>query len=276
MSFLLSSIRDLSTRFKEPAKRVLPKSVVEAFTEWAFFEDIPRFAFKGSPEEIRQDIRSKYGYEGDLLDIYAGHTGTGIMKWHHYIPLYDRYFSRFRGKTLRFLEIGVLNGGSLQMWRDYFGEQAIIYGIDINPNCKIFDGIAGNVRIGSQIDKEFLESVVREMGGVDIVLDDGSHNMRHIPRTLEYLFPLLSNGGIYMIEDLQTAYWKATGGGYHSGRNFFRFTFDVAQDMHRWYHREKSKQAAISHECTGIHIHDAMVVFDKNKTYKPFVSQVGI
>lgn len=275
MPFLLPSIKDLSKRFKEPAKRVLPKSVVEAFVEWAFFEDIPRFGFKGSPEEIKQDIRSKHGYEGDLLDIYAGHTGTGITKWHHFIPLYDRYFSQFRGKPLRFLEIGVLNGGSLQMWRNFFGEQAVIYGIDINPNCKIFDGIAGNVRIGSQIDREFLESVVREMGGVDIVLDDGSHNMKHIPQTLGYLFPLLSNGGIYMIEDLHTAYWKAQGGGYHSSRNFFRFTFDVAQDMHRWHHREKSKQTAISHECTGIHIHDSIVVFDKNQTHKPVVSQVG-
>jgi hypothetical protein len=57
-----------------------PKSVIEAFIDWAFFEDIPRFGSKGSPEEIKQDIRSKHGYEGDLLDIYAGHTGTGIVK----------------------------------------------------------------------------------------------------------------------------------------------------------------------------------------------------
>jgi hypothetical protein len=95
--------------------------------------------------------------------------------------LYDRYFSPFRGRKTRFLEIGVNKGGSLQLWRKYFGDDAIIFGININPDCEKLNGLAGQVRIGSQIDRPFLESVIKEMGGVDIVLDDGSHHMQHIP-----------------------------------------------------------------------------------------------
>lgn len=145
--------------------------------------------------DARADVVEKYGFEGDLLDIWASNSGAAVHKWHHYIPLYDRYFSAWRGTAVRFLEIGVNRGGSLQMWRRYFGEAASIFGIDINPKCAQYDGLAGQVRIGSQADGAFLESVVDEMGGIDIVLDDGSHQMAHVRETLVRLFPMLENGG---------------------------------------------------------------------------------
>lgn len=89
-----------------------------------------RFAFDKT-QDIKTDIAEKYGYHGDLLDLFISNRGAAVHKWHHYIPIYDRYFSLFRGKQIRFLEIGVSDGGSLQLWRKYFGDQAIIYGIDI-------------------------------------------------------------------------------------------------------------------------------------------------
>jgi hypothetical protein len=260
--------------FREVAKQILPKPLIKAYLRWAF-KDYATFGFPGTADDIKKDIRNKYDHQGDLLDIYASARGGVVTKWHHYFPLYERYLSPFRSKPIRFLEIGVFKGGSLQMWRDYFGNQATIYGIDINPDCKRFDGLAGQVRIGSQIDAGFLDSVINEMGGVDIILDDGSHHMEHIPITLRHLFPRLSQGGIYMIEDLHTAYWQYYGGGYNSKSNFFGLTLDIVHDMHRWYHRRRSKHAAISHECTGIHIHDSFIVFDKNKTYRPVFSQMG-
>ncbi|KAG1649487.1 putative 14 protein in nqo3 5'region [Nymphon striatum] len=111
--------------------------------------------------------------DGDLLDIYAGNEGVKVHKWHHYLPLYDRYFGQYRNTPVKFLEIGVNNGGSLQMWRRYLGPDAVLCGIDINPDCAQYDGQSGMVRIGSQDDPEFLAEVVKEMGGVDVVLDDG-------------------------------------------------------------------------------------------------------
>ncbi|MEB3324897.1 MAG: hypothetical protein VKM17_06120 [Cyanobacteriota bacterium] len=93
------------------------------------------------PSGIKKDIYEKYGDCGGLLEIFASNTGPVVHKWHHYIPLYDRYFSSFRGRKIKFLEIGVSKGGSMQMWRKYFGEDAIIYGIDIDPACERFNGL---------------------------------------------------------------------------------------------------------------------------------------
>jgi hypothetical protein len=113
------------------------------------------------------------------------------------------------------------------------------------------------------------------MGGVDIVLDDGSHHMEHIYTTLKYLFPHLSDGGIYMIEDLHTAYWRKWGGGYGVKANFFRVVRDLINDMHHWYHANSLRQAAISNSCSGIHVHDSVVVLDKNKVFEPTHSHVA-
>ena len=161
------------------------------------------------------------------------------------------------------------------MWRKYFGDQAIIYGIDVDETCRRFDAQAAQVRIGSQDDPAFLRSVVEEMGGLDFVLDDGSHHMAHIPVSLETLFPLLAEGGVYMIEDLHTAYWRGWGGGYGSSRNFFRYVDEIISDMHRWYHKRKMVHAGISDLCSGVHVHDSIVVLDKGSTYKPVHSQIG-
>jgi 23S rRNA U2552 (ribose-2'-O)-methylase RlmE/FtsJ len=182
--------------------RFAPNFIIEAIRG---SPGIGKFAFN-KDLDVKRDIQNKYGHNGDLLDLFATNKDYIVHKWHHYIPLYERYFSSFRGRKIRFLEIGVSHGGSLQMWRKYFGDDAIIFGIDIDAECEKYNGQAGQVRIGSQTDKNFLESVVKEMGGVDIVLDDGSHVMKHITTTLEYLFPSLTEVGVYMIEDLHTAY----------------------------------------------------------------------
>jgi len=150
-----------------------------------------------------------------------------------------------------------------------------IFGIDIDPKCAQFNGQAGQVRIGSQDDPIFLESVINEMGGVDLILDDGSHHMDHIQTTLNYLFPKLSDGGSYMIEDLHTAYWKNYGGGYRSKSNFFGFVSDLVDDMHHWYHLNKVKQPSVSNHCASIHIHDSIVVIEKDRVFAPTHSEIS-
>lgn len=235
--------------------------------------EIGKFKFDNATS-AKDDIESKFGFSGDLLDIYSNNKDFSIHKWHHYIPIYDRYFSRFRGSRVKFLEIGVSEGGSLQMWRSYFGPEAVIYGIDINPECKALDGLAGNVRIGSQDDKAFLESVIAEMGGVDIVLDDGSHHMKHVRKSLELMFVHLSDGGLYMIEDLSSAYWGDYGGGYYHKNNFFKYINTLINDMHHWYHYQEMNTDFAKY-CSGIHIHNSIVVLEKDKIFRPTHSIVG-
>lgn len=233
-----------------------------------------RFRFDEGAD-VAQDIRDKYGFDGDLLDMFAANQGAVVHKWHHYIPIYDRYFAPFRGTAVKFLEIGVNKGGSLQMWRRYFGPGATLFGIDINADCAQFDGQAGQVRIGSQADPEFLTKVVDEMGGVDLVLDDGSHRMDHVRASFHALFPRLAENGVYMIEDLHTAYIPRFGGGYRSGDNFFRFVRELTDDMHRWYHKKSMRHPDLGGQVSGLHIHDSIAVIDKQPVHRPVHSRVG-
>jgi hypothetical protein len=260
---------------KEIAKSVLPARV-RSLAKRTLLHDSDFEKYRFAPRHsIVDDIRTKYNFDGDLLRIFANNQFGMVQKWHHYIPIYDRYFSAFRGKEFRLLEIGVSRGGSLQMWRDYFGPKAVIYGVDISEDCRQYDGVAGQVRIGSQADEAFLRSVVNEMGGLDIVIDDGSHRMRHIRQTLVQLFPLLNEGGVYLIEDLHTAYWRDFGGGYRSKANFFNFLLDVSHDLHRWYHREPVICPEVTIDCSGMHVHDSIVVLEKSKVFAPVYSRVG-
>ena len=91
---------------------------------------------------------------GTLEDYFWNNEGPIVQKWLHYLPVYEKYLRRYVGKPVRFLEIGVFRGGSLQLWRKYLGDDAILYGIDIEPSCKALDGQSGQVRIGSQDDQD--------------------------------------------------------------------------------------------------------------------------
>jgi hypothetical protein len=147
-----------------------------------------------------------------LAEIY------GTDKWvHGYPPLYERHLRARRRAVRCVLEIGVgggrhpdRGGASLRMWKRYF-PHAHVYGVDVYPKrideerIRVFQGDQGNER--------FLERVVRETGPVDLVVDDGSHRMQDVRRSFEVLFPHVVPGGMYVIEDLQTAYWPQYGGG---------------------------------------------------------------
>ncbi len=252
--------------FKDKVKRLCP--------EWllGFLDAMPAkvgsYSFHSSrPDDIINVLRGQHNLSLSLLDSYS--LSSRIHKWHHYLPLYEKYFEKFRGRPLRFLEIGLGEGGSLSLWRNYFGPDATIFGIDINPSCKDFDGVDGVVRIGSQADDAFLKSVLEEMGGVDIVLDDGSHQMLDIKASLRILFPMLADGGLYLIEDLHTSYWRGWQGGYYSKNNFFNIAKEIIHDMHHWYHSKPIKHPLIAPSCKGIHIHDSIAVLEKGSVMPP-------
>lgn len=234
---------------------------------------IRKYAFEGG--DVAADILERYGFDGELAEIYATNRDFEVHKWHHYIPLYDRYLARYRGTGVRFLEIGVAKGGSLQMWRRFLGDEAVLYGIDIRKSCAGFDGVFGQVRIGSQDDPDFLARVVDEMGGVDVVLDDGSHRMSHVEASLRALYPRLSENGTYMIEDLHAAYWKGFEGGYEAPGNFFNSVREIIDDMHRRYHHQGLRRPEMEGAVSGLHVHDSLVVIEKGAARAPVHSRVG-
>lgn len=120
---------------------------------------------------------------------------------HNYLAYYWMHFRDIRLEVKKVLEIGIGTGASLRMWEEFF-PNATIYGIDLNPRCKDFEGERRKVLIGDQADRHFLEQVIQQTNGaLDIIIDDGSHLMEHQLKSFEFLFPTMSDHGIYAIED---------------------------------------------------------------------------
>jgi hypothetical protein len=169
----------------------------------------------------------------DLRDIFL--DTDKVHKWAHYFPIYERVFGALRRRPIRFLEIGVARGGSLTAWRRYFDPATTIVGIDVDPSCRQFDQPASNVhvRIGGQQDPSFLHKLVAEFGPFDAVLDDGSHIPSYTIDSFRFLFANgLSDGGVYLVEDVHSNYWKE----YRDGSmSFVDFACGLVDVMHAHY-----------------------------------------
>jgi hypothetical protein len=213
--------------------------------------------------------------KGGVAEVFFGHRGRVIHKWVHFLEIYERFFAPYRNTSVKMLEIGVFKGGSLEMWREYFGKAATIFGIDINPDCAGYVTAPNQVRIGSQDDPLFLEKVILEMGTPDIVLDDGSHIGQHQRKSFEVLFPLLKPGGLYMIEDLHTSYWpELFEGGYKRKGTAIEHIKQMIDDMHAWYHNSPTVTSAKT-DVGAIHIYDSIVVIEKTHRLQPGHIRVG-
>lgn len=120
---------------------------------------------------------------------------------HNYLVYYWMHFRDIRLKVESVLEIGVQTDRSIRMWEEFF-PNAIIYGIDIDKKCKIFEGERRKILVGDQCDYKFLYKVVNHSEkAFDIIIDDGSHRVEHQLKTFDFLFPAMSEHGIYVIED---------------------------------------------------------------------------
>jgi hypothetical protein len=159
-------------------------------------------------------------HKHNLAILCAKYGGDKLE--HGYVPHYQRLFSPIRKRKLTVLEIGVggyedpgSGGESLRMWRDFFPNSKV-YGIDIFDKHKL-NGRRIKTFRGDQSNAAFLTGLVSDIGRPDIVIDDGSHQPRHVIASFEVLFPLLSDHGYYAIEDLYTSYWVRMGGSWKNG-----------------------------------------------------------
>jgi hypothetical protein len=218
------------------------------------------------------------GATSQVAKLFYRHEGRLIDKWGHYLDIYDRHLERFRktGRAVRLLEIGVYHGGSLQLWRQYFGPEALIFGVDINPRCGEIADADICIRVGSQADPEFLKSVVREMGGVDIVIDDGSHVASHQRKSLEILLPLLDPHGVYIAEDLHTSYFRGCcEGGLGRHGTFIEEVKVLIDSIHEPYHRKKTHFSNVRQSVDSVHVYDSLVVIEKKPPQRRFHTKVG-
>jgi hypothetical protein len=221
----------------------------------------------------RKDEKAKE-YQGALADVFFGPKDRLVDKWLHYLAIYEHHFAQYRGKPLTFLEIGVFKGGSLEMWRQYLGTDASIWGVDIDPACSKYETPGTRIRIGSQADPAFLNKVVDEMGAPDLILDDGSHIAEHQVASFNILFPRLKDGGLYVIEDLHTSFWTDWGGGYRKPGTAIELVKTMIDDLHGWYHHRPTTTPA-QHEVGAIHVYDSLVVIEKKRRGPPAYIRVA-
>jgi hypothetical protein len=151
-----------------------------------------------------------------LAELARKH-GTDKEGGHSYAKIYERHFAALREKQIALLEIGVggydnPNAGAsgLRMWKEYFPNAQII-GLDYYDKAPLKEDRI-DIFQGSQDDPVVLNHIVQKYGELDIVIDDGSHQNSHVIASFKMLFPKLKADGIYVIEDMQTAYWPALGG----------------------------------------------------------------
>jgi cephalosporin hydroxylase len=198
-----------------------------------------------------------------LFELFMQHTGHPIFKWKHYLPAYERHFVRFQSQSVLVIELGVGLGGSLQLWKKFFGPHATIVGIDINRDLKQFEEDQINIRIGSQSDKKFLQGVIEEFGTPDIIIDDGSHIMDDVNASFDFLYPLLAKNGVYCVEDLHTAYWEDYGGGYKRSSTFIERSKLFIDSLNAHHSRGQFEIDNITSSTMSIHVYDSMVFLEK-------------
>ncbi|WP_155419693.1 class I SAM-dependent methyltransferase [Variovorax paradoxus] len=179
-----------------------------------------------------------------LADLYASHQGKVSDKWTVYLKVYEELFRSYRASRLRLLEIGIQNGGSLEIWGLYFGNASVLVGCDINVACTQlrYDDPRIHVVVGDANTDEAERAIAVHSEGFDLIIDDGSHRSSDIIRSFARYFPRLEQGGIFVVEDLHCSYWQEFEGGLvdpWSSMSFLKRLADVINHEH-WgtpYHR---------------------------------------
>lgn len=190
------------------------------------------------------------------------------IKHNTYFEIYDELFSSYCGREITFVEIGVLEGGSLFMWREFFGPKARIIGVDFNPDVKKWQEHGFEIYIGNQADKEFWNYFINDVGPVDIVLDDGGHSYEQQIITTEMLLDNMKDGGLLVIEDTHTSYMDGFGPMKYS---FIEYTKNMIDRINRRFsqfdHQENERRV------WSLRIFESIVAFTINKSASLLVSE---
>lgn len=179
---------------RDLARRLFPDRYRRRGAGWADGWNAPRTAGPASTSPAEH---------AGLRAWFESRTeGRGIWKWLHYFEIYERHLHKFVGREVVLAEIGVQSGGSLDMWRHYFGAGGRIHGIDIDPRGKNFESDGVSFHTGDQSDRNFWREFRAQVPGLDILIDDGGHTPEQQRITLEEMLPHLRPGGVFLCEDI--------------------------------------------------------------------------
>ena len=228
-------------------------------------------------QSISSEVAGRRPGVRHYFDQHAQQGSRYITKYTNFFDVYDRYLDSMRDRPIRMIEIGVQHGGSLQMWKRYLHPESIVIGIDIYAACKKYEEEGVRIFIGDQSDVSFLAEVVADVGPVDFILDDASHIPRHQIASFEYLFRHgLKDGGVYMVEDCFTSYWRRFGGGLRKRGTFIEYSKNVIDELNYW-HLEKrpANRSWRTDMVEAVEFHSAVVTFRKRPVERPERIDIG-
>lgn len=188
-------------------------------------------------------------------------------KWEPYFDVYETYFSKYRNQNPTFVEVGVQNGGSLEMWVEYFGAGAKLYGVDIAPLVNEVPG--AEIVVGDQASDAFWDEFLPRVGPIDLFLDDGGHTNTQQLVTFKKVWPKIKPGGVFVCEDTHTAYWGSWGGAYKKPDTFVEFAKHFADVVHEEHMQGAKIQADFGFELprdvAQVSFFNSQIVFVKGK-----------
>lgn len=192
------------------------------------------------------------------------------IKWDNYFNIYSNILKKFVNKKIIFVEVGVGNGGSLFMWKKFFGNKVRIIGIELNPEAKKLEKHGFEIFIGDQANPNFWKNFYKEVGKIDILLDDGGHkNIQQITTFMESI-RYIKKGGKIIVEDTHTSFMKKKGFKNPSKYSFINFCFYLIENMHRRNPMLEKNLNYYSKRIKQINFYDSIVEIDitENKSLK--------
>lgn len=178
-----------------------------------------------------------------IKDLYQNHSGKVSDKWPIYLDKYEEKLSYYQKLPVKLFEIGILNGGSLEIFSKYFLNAELILGCDIDPNCKKLDYEESNIKvIIGDVNSDVIKKEVIKHSKFDIILDDGSHNSNDVVGAFCNYFNHLKDDGLFIIEDLHCSYWREHRGGLFypiSSISFFKKLVDIINHEHWGVNKKK-------------------------------------
>ncbi len=206
------------------------------------------------------------------LQIYQSYLQSPYLSLKHsaYFQVYEELLSKYRNKPITFVEVGVLNGGSLFMWRHFFGPQARIIGVDFNPLAKRWEKDGFEIYIGSQSDPQFWTSFFDSVGMVDVLLDDGGHTNEQQIVTTHQSIPFIKDGGLLIVEDVHTSYFQDFGN--PSKYSFISYAKLFIDGINGRFPGVKVVQNIFRDAVFSAHFYDSIVAFSIDRR-KCFTSQ---
>jgi hypothetical protein len=185
------------------------------------------------------------------------------VKYNTYFPVYEKIFEKYIGREITFVEVGVLNGGSLFMWREYLGPKARIIGIDLNPAALKWNDFGFEIYIGSQSDTDFWKNFYSKIGSVDVLLDDGGHTNRQQIVTTAESINNIKDGGILVVEDVHSSYMASFGN--PSKYSFINYAKKIIDGVNSRYHSLEKQMHEYKDSVFSVEFFESFVVFNVDR-----------